>query len=414
MKEDIVPPPLPRQGEGGRGDEGLVCAIVLNWNGWADTVRCLAALHRSTYANLRVVVVDNGSTDGSVEHLAPFLDGTWGELIRSERNLGFTGGVNLGLRMALERGADLVLLLNNDATVAPECVATLVAALEARPDVGLAGPRIVWRDRPNLIWSAGMSVAWATATVHAHRDEPLDPASRSSRLDGVRVVQGLSACVLLVKRAVLEGIGPLDDRYFAYYEDFDLCLRARRAGDRSLYVGPAHAAHAGSATANRSGGRSQSALVNYYGARNILLFMATHAPPAVRPLTLTVLCARLLTAGARVLAGGLLLRRPGALARAAAIAAGILDAARGRFGARTLTPQPPLPTAGEGEQILTPQPLLLLDGREGAEGVVGTDADRDFSPLPRTRERAGPSNPRLGFEGPVSHGSGVRGLGGDG
>jgi len=363
------PTPLPTAGEGrkitgegrieGRG-RSLVCAIVLNWNGWEDTVRCLAALHRSTYANLRVVVVDNGSTDGSAQHLAPLLDGTWGELIRSERNLGFTGGVNLGLKRALERGANSVLLLNNDAMVEPECVATLVAALEARPDVGLAGPRIVWQDRPNLIWSAGMSVAWASATLHAHRDEPLDSAGRHGRLDAVCPVQGLSACVMLVKCAVLEEVGPLDDRYFAYYEDFDLCLRARRAGYRSLYVGTAHAAHAGSATANRGGGRSQSVLVNYYGARNILLFMATHAPAAVRP-----------------------------LARASAIAAGMLDAARGRFGARTLTLQPPLPAAGEGEQVLTPQPSLLLGGREGAEGVVGTDADRDFSPLPRTGEGPG-------------------------
>ncbi len=332
--KDIVLPPLLRQGEGGWGGEGLVCALVLNWNGWQDTVRCLDALRRGTHLNLRVVVVDNGSTDGSTEHLAPLLDGAWGELVRSERNLGFTGGVNLGLRRALERGATYVLLLNNDATVELECVATLAAALEARPDIGLAGPRIVWRDRPDRIWSAGMSVAWASATLHAHRDEPLDPSGRHGRLDGVCMVQGLSACVMLVKRAVLEQVGPLDDRYFAYYEDFDLCLRARRAGYRSLYVGTAHAAHAGSATASRGGGLSQSALVNYYGARNILLFMATHAPPAVRPLTLTILCARLLTSWARVLAGGLLLRRPDALARATAIAAGMVDATRGRFGER--------------------------------------------------------------------------------
>jgi len=338
--EPTAQPALPTAGEGrnaveeGRGGEGLVCAIVLNWNGWEDTVRCLAALRRSTYPHLRVVVVDNGSTDDSVERLAPLLDDARSEFIRSERNLGFTGGVNLGLQRALERGADAVLLLNNDATVEPECVSTLLVALEARPDVGLAGPRIVWRDRPDHIWSAGMSVAWLGATVHAHRDEPLDPAGSHGRLYAICPVQGLSACVLLVRRAVLEGIGLLDDRYFAYYEDFDLCLRARRAGYRSLYVGTAHAAHAGSASANRDGGRSQSALVNYYGARNILLFMATHAPPAVRLLTLTVLCGKLLTAGGRVLAAGLLLRRPGALARATAIAAGMTDAARGRFGAR--------------------------------------------------------------------------------
>ena len=103
---------------------------------------------------------------------------------------------------------------------------------------------------------------------------------------------------------------------------------------RCLYVGDARALHAGSASANRDAGRSQAALVNYYAARNGLLFMATHAPPAERPLAVGCLVGRLLAAEARVLAGGLLLRRTGAARRAAAIAAGVADAARGRVGPR--------------------------------------------------------------------------------
>lgn len=310
-------------------DYPYVCAVVLNWNGWQDTARCLASLRDSVGVDLHVVVVDNGSTDGSPKHLAPLLPTPWGELIRAGRNLGFTGGVNLGLRRAVERGADYAFLLNNDATVAPDGIVRLVTAAASHPDVGCAGPKIVWADEPGRLWSAGMSISWPRAAIHAHRDEPDD-----GRYDGRRLVQGLSACALLITRAALERVGLLDERYFAYYEDIDWCLRARQAGLRALYVGDACAAHRGSVTTNRGAGRSQSALANYYGARNGLLFMSTHAPRALRPLTVTVLGLKVLVAAARVLAGGVLLRRPVALSRARAMALGVRDAARGRFGER--------------------------------------------------------------------------------
>ena len=305
----------------------LVYVIVLNWNGWRDTVRCLASLRGSSYPNVHVVVVDNGSTDGSPEHLVPLLQAPWGELVRADRNLGFTGGANLGLRLALERGADYALLLNNDATVAPACLTALVEAAERRPDVGFIGPKIVWAQEPTRIWSAGMSVAWHRATIEAHQNAPDD-----GRFDGCRVVQGLSGCALLVKRAVLERAGLLDERYFAYYEDLDWCLRARQAGFRCLYVGAARASHVGSATSNRYTKRSQSALLNYYAARNLLLFMGTHAPRAVRPLALARQTGKLSSAVARVLAGGVVLRRPHAGQRARALAAGAIDALRGCYG----------------------------------------------------------------------------------
>lgn len=360
----------------------LVYAVVLNWNGWRDTIRCLDSLRASGYPALRVVVVDNGSTDDSIERLnalivqygtdttvqqptnsatqqlsnsatleqahplgplassqplvvpatggTPKLTGIVAiELLCLARNTGFTGGVSAGLRLALERGAAYAFLLNNDATVEPGCLGTLVEAAEARPDVGLAGPKIVWAGEPGRIWSAGMSVAWRRAAIGAHRDEPDD-----GRYAGRRLVQGLSGCALLVKRAVLEQVGLLDERYFAYYEDLDWCLRARRAGFRALYVGDARVAHAGSASGNRGAGSSQSAFINYYGARNGLLFMATHAPRTQRPIALACLTARLLAALARVIAGGLALRRPDAMTRAWAIVDGVRDAMRGRFGAR--------------------------------------------------------------------------------
>jgi GT2 family glycosyltransferase len=307
----------------------LVYVVVLNWNGWHDTARCLASLQSSTYPNLHVVVIDNGSTDGSPGHLAALLEAPWGELVQAGRNLGFTGGANAGLRLALERGADYAFLLNNDAMVAPDCITALVEAAEQKPEVGLVGPKIAWAAEPDRIWSAGMSVAWHRVTIESHHNAPDD-----GRFDGCRIVQGLSGCALLVKRAALERVGLLDERYFAYYEDLDWCLRARQEGFRCLYVGAARASHVGSATSNPNTSRSQSAFLNYYAARNILLFVRTHAPRGLRPLALARQLGRLLSAVACVLVGAVVLRRPDAGRRAWALAAGAIDAARGCYGGR--------------------------------------------------------------------------------
>jgi GT2 family glycosyltransferase len=133
---------------------------------------------------------------------------------------------------------------------------------------------------------------------------------------------------------VLERVGLLDERYFAYYEDLDWCLRARQAGFQCLYIGATRASHICSATSNPNTGRSQSAFLNYYAARNILLLMGTHAPHAVRPLALVCQAGRLSSALARALAGGVVLRRPHVGPRAWALAAGAIDAARGCYGDR--------------------------------------------------------------------------------
>jgi len=308
---------------------GRVCCIIVNWNGWRDTLRCVESLRAGTYAHLQVVVVDNGSTDDSLAHLAPALKPPWGRLIPVGANLGFTGGANVGLRLALEESAAFAFLLNNDATVAPDCLATLVDAAAQQPQAGFLGPRILWDAQRTRIWSAGTTVTWRRAAFDDHRGEP-----DGDRFAARRNVDGLSGCALLVNRAVLERVGLLDERYFAYYEDLDWCLRGVQAGFPSLFVGDAVAYHAGSATANRGDGRSQSTFINYYGARNALLCIALNAPPAERSLALARLSGSLLAAEARILVGGLLLRRPQAARRAGAIATGAFDAARGRFGAR--------------------------------------------------------------------------------
>jgi GT2 family glycosyltransferase len=240
-----------------------VVIVVLNWNGLADTLECLESLARLDYPAYEVVVVDNDSTDGSAEAIREqFPEVT---LIENRENLGFTGGNNVGLRYALARGTDYALLLNNDTKVAPDFLRHMVEASEADPTVGIAGPTIYYHERPDIIWSAGGVIDWRRGSTQMvglnERDE--------GQLGQVpRTVDFVTGCALLVRRAVLEQAGLLDERFFAYYEETEWCVRATRAGFKIVHVPLAHIWHKISPAA-----QADSPLVHYYMTRNRLLFL---------------------------------------------------------------------------------------------------------------------------------------------
>ena len=204
-----------------------VSVIVVNWNGLAYLPECLESLARQSYAALEIVVVDNGSTDGSVEYLraqhAPSV-----RLVESPANTGFAGGNNLGIRAS--KGA-YVALINNDAAAAPGWVEALVAAAEADPRVGMCASRIYVWDQPGIIDGAGLLVSGdgigrgrgrleADCAEFEREEEALLP----------------SGCAALYRRAMLDEIGLFDEDFFAYCEDTDLGLRGRIAGWRCRYV----------------------------------------------------------------------------------------------------------------------------------------------------------------------------------
>jgi len=241
----------------------LVEIIVLNWNGLSDTLDCLTSLQGLDYPNYGVIVVDNGSVDGSVEAIqAQFPAVT---LIETGENLGYTGGNNAGLRYTLARGADYVLLLNNDTEVAPDSVSRLVDAAEADPSVGVAGPTIYYYDRPDVIWSAGGAIDWRQGWTHM---VGLDESDIGQLGHEPREVDFVTGCALLIKKAVLERVGLLDDRFFAYYEETEWCVRIARAGYRIIHVPQAKIWHKIS-----PGAQSDSPVVHYYMTRNRLLFL---------------------------------------------------------------------------------------------------------------------------------------------
>jgi len=240
-----------------------VVIIVLNWNGLADTLACLASLACLDYPAHEVVVVDNGSTDDSVATVCATYPRV--TLIETGENLGYVGGNNVGLEYASAMDADYALLLNNDIEAAPDSLRLLVAAAEANPATGIVGPTIYYFDRPNVVWSAGGDIDWRRGRT---RMIGLDEVDQGQFGHTVRPVDFVSGCALLIKMGLVEQVGLLDPRFFAYYEETEWCVRVARAGFRILHVPQAKIWHKIS-----PGAREASPQVHYYMTRNRLLLL---------------------------------------------------------------------------------------------------------------------------------------------
>jgi GT2 family glycosyltransferase len=238
--------------------------VVLNWNGMEDLMECLRSGKGSTYHN-EIIVVDNGSTDGSVTALAQQFPDVL--VIETGENLGF-GANNLGISQALQRGADYVLLLNNDTWVDARCFDRLIQVAEENPQVGILSPRICYYSDPELIWYDGGNLERVNGFwKHQHVNENSRVASVS---DEAREVDYICGCAMLIRREVIEHIGGLNSRFFMYWEDGDFSLRARNAGFRLLHVPSAIVLH----KVSRSIGGSESPDVLYYMERNRYFFSA--------------------------------------------------------------------------------------------------------------------------------------------
>lgn len=241
-----------------------VVALVLNWNLPDDTLRCVQSLRRSDYPNLHIVVVDNGSRPEVFARIRSELPDI--DVIRSEVNLGFAEGNNLGLRHALGCGADYVLVINNDTIVDPHMIARLVGVAEQHPDAGLIGPVIYYLDRPQEVWFAGYRFAHGIYMLRRglHLEPPIRP---------VEEVDFVSGCGVLIRPSLLKTVGLFSNEYFMYYEDLDLCFRAKTAGWRILCVTDATMWHAVSS----STGGPDSPAKQYYQVRSSLVFYRKHS-----------------------------------------------------------------------------------------------------------------------------------------
>lgn len=208
------------------GSPGLVVVLV-NYNNEDDTVACLDTLADQALEGFTTVVVDNGSDTGSFERVTEAFD--FPKYIENETNRGFTGGNNTGIQYALEEGADWVLLLNNDTELAPTFLEEFLDAANAlSEDVGVVGPKIhTFESRE--IWSAGGTInRWTAATGSLHETDGF--------IDEPTSVDLVAGAALLVRAAVFEEVGLLDNDFFIYYEETEFCSRARAAGWEVMYV----------------------------------------------------------------------------------------------------------------------------------------------------------------------------------
>ena len=229
-----------------------VHAVILNWNRVKDTMECLDSILAQKKVTINITVVDNGSTDNSVEEILkgyPQID-----VIPTGRNLGYPGGMNVGIQRALSCGASNILLLNNDIIADPLMVKVLLDNLSSQ--IMIAAPLIYFFDLPSKVWSAGGNInpvllEMAPAPL-AIPDKPM-------------IKTFFTGCALLIKRNVFDQNGVFDEEYFpGYYEDLDFCLRMKRAGIKMVLVPQAKLWH----KVSQSSGGSNSPRVRYLMARN--------------------------------------------------------------------------------------------------------------------------------------------------
>jgi len=236
--------------------------ILVNYRRPGDTIACIESLRRSTYMNYEIVLIDNASGDGSVDQIQSRFPEL--HVVQNRENVGFAAGNNTGLELLLSGTYALALLLNNDTVVEPGSLAALVKAMHSYPRAGILGPKILYYNRSGIIWFAGGVLNAASGAV-SHRGILETDHGQHNEPGPCDFVTG---CCLLVRRDVVEQIGMLDPNFFAYFEDADFCLRARRAGFDIRYEPSARIWHKVSSTS-----QWDSPVYLYFTLRNRLILL---------------------------------------------------------------------------------------------------------------------------------------------
>jgi GT2 family glycosyltransferase len=290
-----------------------VSIIILNWNGWEDTIECLESLYQIIYPNYDVIVVDNGSEDESIEMIKEYAKGKMkvkskffeydpdnkpikiveytreeaeaggGKekeivnissnrkliIIKNEKNYGFAEGNNIGMRYALTAlNPGYVLLLNNDTVEDKEFLDELVKIAESDDKIGIVGPTVYYYNEQNRIQSAGAKMYWNTGKQNVLRSNKID----NGQFNELAEVDYVAGCALLAKSKLFEKIDYLNNKYFAYWEETDWCIRAHEAGYEVLCIPKAKIWHKRSSTAKKTSGFAE-----YLMVRNMFWFMKQHA-----------------------------------------------------------------------------------------------------------------------------------------
>lgn len=207
-----------------------VAIIILNWNGFDDTIECLDSLKQITYQNYEIIIVDNASSGNDVTLLRDKY-GNYVHVIANETNAGFPEGCNIGMRYAMGKGADYFLLLNNDTKVEQEFLDELIKVSESHPSIGITGSKTYYYRNPNKIQSVGGKIVWWLGIIKAYGDE-----EDIGQHDRVMVRDFLYGTSFLIKASVVNKISLMDPSFYFGVEEYDYCTRAKKAGFKIVYV----------------------------------------------------------------------------------------------------------------------------------------------------------------------------------
>ena len=243
-----------------------VIIITLNWNRKEDTIECINSLLELDYPSYEIVVVDNGSTDGSVKSFKKtFPDIT---IIENERNLGYALGMNKGIEYALSKNVKYVLILNNDIVIDKNALKELVKVAKSNPKIGFVSGKVYYHSEPNKLQVTGNIINLNTGSVrHVGAGE-----TDHGQYNEIKEYKFLDDVFWLVRTEVFRKVGMYDPNFFLQFEETDLCARANKYF-KLVYTPRAKIWH----KASQSSGGVGSPIITYYLARNWIVFMRRNA-----------------------------------------------------------------------------------------------------------------------------------------
>ena len=246
-----------------------VYIIILNWNGKKDTLECLESVRSIDYPNFDTIVVDNGSSDESVEAIRKEYSEV--KVIETGKNLGYAGGNNVGIRYALENGADYILILNNDTIVDSQLLKAFINAALQIHQPGILSPKIYYFSNKKKIWYAGGQQIKQTARF---RHIGIGYEENDKEYKTIMETDYASGCALFTNASVFRKIGLFDEKFFLTYEETDFCYKAKNKNIKCYVVPEGKVWHKISV----SFGGEKSPMFIYFLTRNRLLWAERHLP----------------------------------------------------------------------------------------------------------------------------------------